>query len=65
MKDKNEKKDVVVGIPDESNAAILPKQKSVHDMVEATCPKLEDGSFDVSGFDFVKAFAERGFKSLG
>ena len=42
----------------------LPKRKSVHDLVAETCPKKEDGSYDVSNFDFNKAYKELGLTKV-
>lgn len=44
---------------------VLPKSvqsKSIHDLIAESCAKKEDGSYDVSNFDFDNAYKSLGFK---
>ena len=47
--------------------SILPKScqsKSIHDLIAESCPKKEDGSYDVSNFDFNEAYKNLGFTKV-
>ena len=65
---QHSRKPDVVGSQSTSNVSNpntgKPTKKSVFDMVEETCNKNENGSYDVSNFDFNKAYKELGFTKV-